>query len=290
MSLEGRNYTRLFREAEELVAKVIMYALTLGVIALMLGIIGVIFTKGLPALNWDMITKAPEGGYYFGKGGGVLNAIAGSLYIAGGGTFMALLIGLPVALALNVTMTGLSRSQTTIRLIMDVLWGIPSIVYGAFGYTIMIFFGYRASLLAGIFTIALLVAPIIVRAMDEALRSVPRGLHEAAASLGANRTEIAYGIFVRQALPGLVSALLLAFCRGIGDAASVLFTAGFTDSIPTSLEHPAATLPLAVFFQLGSHIPEVRERAYAAAVILTLIVLVFSIISRTLTSKGKWSN
>lgn len=288
MSYAKRSYTRFLREAEEQVAKAVMYAMTLGVVALMAAIIGAILYEGLPALSLDMITKAPEGGFYFGKSGGVLNAILGSLYIAGGGTLVAFVLSLPVALMLNVTMSGMSRWQTFIRLIMDVLWGIPSIVYGAFGYTIMVFFGMRASLLAGIITIALLIAPIMVRAMDEALRAVPRGLHEAAASLGANRTEVAYGIFTRQALPGLVTAVLLAFCRGIGDAASVLFTAGFTDSIPTSLDQPAATLPLAVFFQMGSHIPEVRQRAYAAAVILTAIVLMFSLISRTITRKEPW--
>jgi phosphate transport system permease protein len=86
-------------------------------------------------------------------------------------------------------------------------------------------------------------------------------------------------------LPGIVTALLLAFGRGIGDAASVIFTAGFTDSLPTSLLRPAATLPLAVFFQLGTPIPEVQNRAYASALILTLLVLLISLISRVLSRR-----
>jgi phosphate transport system permease protein len=90
-------------------------------------------------------------------------------------------------------------------------------------------------------------------------------------------------VLVRQTLPGLVTAVLLAFGRGIGDAASVLFTAGFSDRIPTSLSSPAASLPLAVFFQLGSPFPDVRGNGYATALVLTLLILFISILSRLLS-------
>jgi len=90
---------------------------------------------------------------------------------------------------------------------------------------------------------------------------------------------------VRQALPGILTAVLIAFGRGIGDAASVIFTAGFSDYIPYSLLRPAATLPLAIFFQLGTPFPEVQERAYASALILTIIILIISIVSRLLVGR-----
>jgi phosphate transport system permease protein len=125
-----------------------------------------------------------------------------------------------------------------------------------------------------------MITPIMIRAMDEVLKTIPIGLMEASYSLGSNKTETAYKIFFRQALPGFVTAVLLAFGRGIGDAASVMFTAGYTDYIPQSLGEPTATLPLAIFFQLGSPIPEVQGRAFAAALILTVIVLVISISAR----------
>ena len=92
-------------------------------------------------------------------------------------------------------------------------------------------------------------------------------------------------VVVRQALPGLVTAVLLAFGRGIGDAASVLFTAGYTDNLPRSLLDPVASLPLAVFFQLGTPFPEVRERAYASAAVLTLIILAVSLAGRAMSRK-----
>jgi len=166
-----------------------------------------------------------------------------------------------------------------------VLWGIPSIVYGAFGFTIMIAIGMRASLLAGIIVLALVELPIMVRAMDEVIRRMPADLEQAALALGSTRFEVAMRVVTRQMLPGIVTAILLAFGRGIGDAASVLFTAGYTDRIVTSLMRPTASLPLAVFFQLGSPFPEVQQRGYASALILTIIVLAVSFGSRWLASR-----
>ena len=90
---------------------------------------------------------------------------------------------------------------------------------------------------------------------------------------------------LRQTVPGLLTAMLLALGRGIGDAASVLFTAGYTDRLPTSLLRPVASLPLAVFFQLGTPVPEVQKRAYASALVLTAIVLIISLIARLLTRR-----
>ena len=110
-------------------------------------------------------------------------------------------------------------------------------------------------------------------------------MQEAAYALGSTKTETAYKIYFKQALPGFATAILLAFGRAIGDAASVLFTAGYTDHIPRNLGDPTATLPLAIFFQLGSPVQEVQNRAYAAAVILTFIVLCISISARVLYRK-----
>jgi phosphate transport system permease protein len=143
----------------------------------------------------------------------------------------------------------------------------------------------RASLLAGIVTVALLEFPIMSRAADEVIRLVPRELIEASDSLGATRLETAMKVVIRQCLPGLLTAVLISFGRGIGDAASVLFTAGFTDRLPTSLLQPAATLPLAIFFQLGTPYPEVQQRAYASAAVLTALILLISLLARGLGKK-----
>lgn len=249
------------------------------VIALTVIIFSILF-KGLPSLSWEMISQLPKGGFYFGKEGGILNAIVGSLYLAIAATLLALLLGLPVALMMNIHLIKYKKLVDAIRFFLDLLWGVPSIVYGAFGFTVMIYFGLKTSLLAGIFTVTLFIIPIMVRAMDEVLKTIPRGLLETSMSLGSTPSEISYRIYIRQVTSGLITAVLLSFGRAIGDAASVLFTTGYTDLMPTSLNQPAATLPLAIFFQLSSPIPEVQNRAYASAVILTIIILTISILAR----------
>jgi len=272
------------RKLEEAVFKGLMLGSTFIVVGSLLAVIAVVILRGVPALSLSMLTQTPKGGYYLGKEGGILNAIVGSLYLAGGATALAFVISLPIALYLE-EYAGKSRLASFTRLSLDVLWGVPSIVYGAFGFTIMLYLGIRASLMGGIITVALFVLPLMVRAMDEVLRMVPSELREASYALGSNKLETVFKIMVKQALPGILTAVLLAFGRGIGDAASVLFTAGYSDYIPNSFFDPAATLPLAILFQLGTPFPEVQMRAYASAVILMILVLSLSIASRFLTKR-----
>jgi phosphate transport system permease protein len=268
------------RRAEEAVARTAMIASTAAIIGGLFVILATMIIKGLPALDLAMITQTPKGGFYLGREGGILNAIVGSLCVVGVATVLAALVAVPVALYLSVYSRKKSRMARFARLSLEVLWGIPSIVYGAFGFTVMVYLGLRASLLGGSIAVFLLILPIMSRAMDEALRLVPQGLVDAAFALGATKLEAATGVVLKQALPGIITAVLIAVGRGIGDAASVLFTAGFTDNLPTSLLQPAATLPLAIFFQLGSPIPEVQERAYASALVLTIIILIISTSTR----------
>ena len=274
------------RKRTDLFFRILATASAAVVLLSLLLILGTILWKSVPALSLSMLTKTPKGGFYLGKEGGILNAIAGSLYLAAGATVLAFLLSLPLALYLNLYKGEDSRTAAWTRFSLDVLWGVPSIVYGAFGFIIMLALGLRASLLAGILTVALLEFPILCRAIDEVMRLVPRELKEASDSLGATRFETAFKVFVRQTAPGILTGVLLAFGRGIGDAASVLFTAGFTDRVPTSLADPAATLPLAIFFQLGTPFPEVQQRAYASAAVLTLIILLISLAGRAMSRKA----
>jgi len=274
------------RKRTDLFFRLLAMASAAVVLLSLLLILGTILWKSVPALSFSMLTKTPKGGFYLGKEGGILNAIVGSLYLAVGATVLAFLLSLPLALYLNLYKGKGSKTAAWTRFFLDVLWGVPSIVYGAFGFIVMLALGLRASLLAGILTVALLEFPIMCRAIDEVMRLVPRELKEASDSLGATRFETAFKVFVRQTAPGILTGVLLAFGRGIGDAASVLFTAGFTDRVPTSLADPAATLPLAIFFQLGTPFPEVQQRAYASAAVLTLIILLISLAGRAMSRKA----
>ena len=269
---------------EEKLFKVLMYLAMLLVVGLVLSIVYTIFARGWSAMSWDMISKLPGGGFYIGKEGGFLNAIVGSLMIVGASTVLGLIISIPVVFYLNIYLKKRSKIAYISRLSYDVLFGVPSIVYGAFGFTIMIMLGLKTSLLGGIIVITLLIIPIFIRSMDEVARDFPRDILDATYSLGATRVET-IRVVIKQIAPGIATATLLSIGRAIGDAASVMFTAGYTDSIPTSLSQPAATLPLAVFFQLSSPIPEVQDRAYAAALVLTIIILILSILGRYFTNK-----
>lgn len=277
------------RKAEERFFKTLMIISCIIVSSSLFLIVGTIVVKGAPYLTWDMVSKAPQGGFYIGKEGGVLNAIIGSLYLAGGATVLALLTSIPITIYLNLYLKQGSIVSKTAKLAYDVLFGIPSIVYGAFAFSLMIWLGVRASLLGGIIAVTLLIIPIMVRTLDEVISGVPKELKHAALSLGATRWEAAK-VILKQIKPGIYTAVLLAFGRGIGDVASVLFTAGFSDNIPQYLDEPAATLPLAIFFQLSSPIAEVQGRAYASALILTIIILIVVVMSHILASRQSKNN
>lgn len=274
-----------FRRIEESVFKVLMIMSLAIVVGSLLTVIGIILWKGLPVLNLDMITKTSEGGYYFGKGGGILNAIIGSLYLAFGGTILAFFLSIGIAFYLQKEYSRSKKFSNMVRLSLDILWGTPSIVYGAFGFMVLMFLHVRASLIGGIVVLALLEIPIMTRAMEEVIRTVPQELKEVSYSLGATRFETTVKVVAKQALPGMMTGVLIAFGRGIGDAASILFTAGYTDRIPSSLFDATASLPLAIFFQLGTPLPQIQQKAYASAVILLIIILLISLTTRLLSRK-----
>jgi phosphate transport system permease protein len=272
------------RKIEESVLKLLMIASITMVLAVLAGILIVIVVRGASALNLSMLIQTPQGGYYLGKEGGIANAIVGSLCLAFGASLLSFLLGLPIAFALQKEYIARRLAQIT-RLSLDILWGTPSIVYGAFGFIIMVYLGLRASLLGGIIALTLLMLPIMVRSIDEVIRMTPPELKEASYAMGATRIETTFKVVLRQALPGMITGVLLAFGRGIGDAASILFTTGYTDYIPRSLFDPVASLPLAVFFQVATPIPEVQQRAYASALILLIVVLLISVVSRLLSHR-----
>ncbi len=267
------------KKLEEKIFKFLMIGSTVVILSILLYILYVIMKKGLPSLSWEMISQIPSGGFYLGKEGGILNAIIGSLYLIFFSVVISLMISVPVVMYLNFTLRRKSKLAAFARLTFDVLFGIPSIVYGAFGFTVMIYFGLQASLLGGIIAVTLLIIPVMIRSIDEVAILIPNDLVEATKSLGATNYET-IKVITRQLLPGISTAVLLSVGRGIGDAATVLFTAGYTDSIPTSLTQPTASLPLAIFFQLSSPIEEVQNRAYAAALVLTIIILTLSFSAR----------
>jgi phosphate transport system permease protein len=272
------------RKFEEALIKGLMIASLALVLGILASIIFVILLRGTSSLTLSMLIQTPKGGYYLGKGGGIANAIVGSLYLSFGAILLSSLLALPVAFGLQKEYLGRRLARIT-RFSLDILWGTPSIVYGAFGFIIMVYLGFGTSLLGGIIALSLLMFPIMTRSIEEVIRMMPLELKETAYALGSTRIETTLSVVLRQTLPGIVTGVLLAFGRGIGDAASILFTAGYTDYIPRSLFDPVASLPLAVFFQVSTPIPEVQDRAYTSALVLLFIVMVVSLASRLLSRR-----
>lgn len=267
---------------EEKVVKALMWVSVSLVILVVASIICTIFVKGFGSLSWDMVTKVPGRNWNTTDDGGFINAIWGSVIVVAPATLIAMVVSIPVVFYMNLYKRRSNWLSYVARLAYDVLYGIPSIVYGAFAFMIMVMVGMRASVLGGIIVSTLLIIPMFIRNGDEISKSVPDDMIDAAYSLGATKWET-LKVVVRQVLPGMATATLLAVGKAIGDAAAVMFTAGFSDSMATSLSSPTATLPLAIFNWVTMPDP-FPGRAYAAALVLTVIVLILSLGGRWITN------
>lgn len=267
---------------EEKVVKTLMWVSVSLVILVVASIICTIFVKGFGSLSWDMVTKVPGRNWNTTDDGGFINAIWGSVIVVAPATLIAMVVSIPVVFYMNLYRRRSNWLSYVARLAYDVLYGIPSIVYGAFAFMIMVMVGMRASVLGGIIVSTLLIIPMFIRNGDEISKSVPDDMIDAAYSLGATKWET-LKVVVRQVLPGMATATLLAVGKAIGDAAAVMFTAGFSDSMATSLSSPTATLPLAIFNWVTMPDP-FPGRAYAAALVLTVIVLILSLGGRWITN------
>lgn len=267
---------------EEKVVKALMWVSVSLVILVVASIICTIFVKGFGSLSWDMVTKVPGRNWNTTDDGGFVNAIWGSVIVVAPATLIAMVVSIPVVFYMNLYRRRSNWLSYVAWLAYDVLYGIPSIVYGAFAFMIMVMVGMRASVLGGIIVSTLLIIPMFIRNGDEISKSVPDDMIDAAYSLGATKWET-LKVVVRQVLPGMATATLLAVGKAIGDAAAVMFTAGFSDSMATSLSSPTATLPLAIFNWVTMPDP-FPVRAYAAALVLTVIVLILSLGGRWITN------
>lgn len=267
---------------EEKVVKALMWVAVSLVVLVVASIICTIFVKGFGSLSWDMVTKVPGRNWNTADDGGFVNAIWGSVIVVAPATLIAMVVSIPVVFYMNLYRRRSNWLSYVARLAYDVLYGIPSIVYGAFAFMIMVMVGMRASVLGGIIVSTLLIIPMFIRNGDEISKSVPDDMIDAAYSLGATKWET-LKVVVRQVLPGMATATLLAVGKAIGDAAAVMFTAGFSDSMATSLSSPTATLPLAIFNWVTMPDP-FPGRAYAAALVLTVIVLILSLGGRWITN------
>ncbi len=255
------------------------------VVAVMILVVAVtIFRGGRVFLTDPAIAITPPGSRYMLEGdGGFLHAVLGSIFIVGPATVVSAVLAVSTAMYLQSDYSS-ERFSDAVNMFLNVLWGTPPIVYGVFVLTVIIAIGARTSLFFGIVAIAIFQYPIMTRYTDEALRSAPDAVRETTYGLGATRFETAV-MTVRAALPGVIAGIIMGFARGIGDAATVLFTAGRSTNMPGGPFQGATTLPVLIFDQAMSFNAEVRSHAYAASFVLIVAVLSLIIISKLLAGR-----
>ena len=257
--------------------------LTLSMLAMVLGltvllwILFVLFKNGLAALDWNMFTQStPAPG---SEGGGLLNAIVGSLMMVG----FTVLVSTPIGIFAGVYLAEYgdrSRVAEVTRFVTDIMLSAPSIVLGLFVYAIVVAQVKHFSGWAGSFALALIAVPVVVRTTENMLRLVPGGLREAAFALGAPRWKVATFVTLRAARSGVVTGLLLAIARISGETAPLLFTALNNQFFSTDMNQPMANLPVVIFQFAMSPYDNWIRLAWGGALLITLAVLLLNIVAR----------
>jgi phosphate transport system permease protein len=248
----------------------------------MVWILSIVFVSGFDSLTPEVLTHVTEG-----TGGGLLNAIEGTVVLALGGVLLAVPPG--VACGIYLAEFDYGRLAPVIRFLIDVLVGVPSIVIGYFGYvTMVVMLGWQFSAAAGCVALAIISLPYISRTTEMALRQVPRGLREAAYALGANDRQVVMGISVPAALSGILTGILLALAISVGETAPLLYTAGWSSYIWNGhpIKEPIGYLTYVIWAFITEPFESAHRLAYAAALFVTLFVLLISVLSRMLLDRN----
>jgi phosphate transport system permease protein len=240
-----------------------------------------VVSQGIASLNVAFFTQLPKP---VGEpGGGMANAIVGSLVVTGLAAVLAIPIGIMSGIyAAEYTGTRLASS---VRFAADTLNGVPSIVIGVFVYTIAVLPLGRFSALAGGIALGIMMIPLIMRTTEELLRLVPSTLREGALALGATRGRAVFTVVVPAALPGILTGILLALARIAGETAPLLFTALNNRFWSTDITQPISTLTVQVFTYATGPYAEWHQQAWAGALVLVTLVLICSLLARIATAR-----
>jgi phosphate transport system permease protein len=246
----------------------------------LIALVGYIVSRGLPALSGGFLVNAPTPEGIPGNGIGIGNVIVGTVIIVGLAMAMAVPVGLGAALFV-VERPG--KLSGTLRFAADVLTGAPSIAIGVFAYAVFVVtFGYSG--LAGSFALAVLMLPIMLRANEEAMFTVPDELWEAGLALGSPRARVVRSVVLRFALPGIVSGNLLAMARAIGETAPLIFTIFGSQFFVFRPTAPMAAMPLTIYTNATQAYPDAQRTAWGTALVLMVLVVVLSVAARALAA------
>ena len=261
---------------DRLVRGLIALAVALAAIPVLILLLFVVI-KGLPGLlAAGFFTQSFHP--YGVPGGGVLNAIVGTVEIVGIGSLIAIPLGALIGIFLSEY--GRNRIGDTVRFVSDVLTGLPSIAFGIFGYTVLVATLGHFSAISASVALAVLMLPVILRATETALVLVPGALREAGLALGAPRWRVTIDVVVPAALGGIVTGGLLAIARAAGETAPLLFTTLGNDYLQTNPLRPMGALSLTVFRNALLPYTNLQDQAWAAGLLLVMIVAVINIVAR----------
>jgi len=259
----------------------IMFAVIRGaslfVILFLFIMIGYIIKSGYTAISWEFITEFPRNSM---TEGGIFPAIMGTLYLMIGSS----LISIPIGIMTAIYLTEYAKNPKIIKIVrlgINNLAGVPSVVFGLFGLSLfVVFLNFGTSILAGSFTLGVLNLPVIIRSTEEALQVVPKTYREASLSLGATKWQTIYKIVWPNALPGILTGIMLSMGRAAGETAPIMFTAAafYTPDLPGSVFSEVMALPYHIYIlaTAGTHIQETRHLQYGTAIILILLVLLLN--------------
>lgn len=239
------------------------------VLAPLVAIFGYLVYRGLGSLNWAFLTQTPKP---VGEpGGGMANAIVGSVMILG----IASLIGVPFGIGAGIFLAefGRNRLGSIVRFTADVLNGVPSIVIGIVGYSVVVLYQKHFSALAGGVALAIMMVPTICRTTEEMLLLVPQALREAAYGLGVPRWRTTLSIVLRTATSGVITGIMLAFARIAGETAPLLFTTLGNQFWNMKYDQPTAALPLQIFVYANSPYEDWHRQAWAGSFVLILLIV-----------------
>ncbi len=235
-----------------------------------------VIKQGFTSLNWAFFTHMPKP---VGEpGGGMANAIVGTLILIG----LAATLAVPVGCICGIHLAEYpdTRFASVVRFAADVLNGVPSIVVGIFAFGLVVLPVKRFSAIAGGVALGMLMIPVVVRTTEELLRLVPTGLKEAALALGATRARAVFTVIVPAALPGILTGILVATARVAGETAPLLFTSFNNAYFSTNVAQPMASLTVQVYTYANSAYDDWHRQAWAGAFLLVMIILTLSIIAR----------
>jgi phosphate transport system permease protein len=280
---------RISSSTRNLLQKLGFGALTLMTIATIVPIIAVvvyIISKGSPAISWEFLSASPHDGM---RAGGILPAIIGTLYLTLGTALFAVPLGIAAAIYLSEYALD-NRWTRLIRIAIINLAGIPSVVYGLFGLGLfVIFLKFGTSILSASLTLSIMTLPVIISTSEEALRAVPQSFRTVSISLGATRWQTIRRIVLKEALPGILTGVILGLERAAGETAPILFTgaAFFLPRLPNSVFDATMALPYHLFV-ISTQVPDMPIKIqYGTALVLLVFVLGMNLTATVIRSRAR---